>query len=601
MGARGIGAKPLGKRKPGQQPKVRAGTPLPDQPDIPDLHPRYKGRKDPPGTPDLLERLQDDSQNLWTDLQDAVYVAKSEPAPNIKVVGEEGIEPWLVPGLTRSQRVIAFCEDLMVTSGADAGKKFKLRDFQIEFIEAVYREDDGGNRPIRTAILSMGRKNGKTALAAALALCHLLGPESENRGEVYSCANDRFQAGKVYHEMVALINAHPRFAKRVNILRFQKIIEDLINGSLYCALSAEAKTKMGLNPSFVCYDELGVSTDRHLYDAMDSALGARRDPLLMVISTQAPNDLAPMSQLIDYGLKIQAGELEDPSFHLTLYAAPEDADPWDEATWRLANPALGDFLSLSNVQRLAQQAQRMPSQESSFRNLILNQRVSAQSKYIESSEWNACADEPIIPLGSKIYAALDLGSTRDMSALVMVHEDANDDFHVKCEFWLPGNIQERCDQDRAPYDVWIRDGLLNEAGKSTDPKLIALRIAEISSEYRLMTLAFDRWRINDLKRELDAIGCDVTLVPHGQGFKDMTPAVDIVERLIIQRRIRHGGNPVLRMCVSNAVVTRDPAGGRKLDKSKSTGRIDGIVAMAMAFSVALIKTEAPLDVGAMIA
>lgn len=600
MGLRGIGSKPLGKRKAGQQPKQRAGTPLPGQPDIPDLHPRYKGRKDAPGAGGLLERLQDDSQNLWTDLQDASYAARFEPAPNVKIVGEEGIEPWLAPDLTRSQRVIVFCESLTVTSGADAGKTFKLRDWQVAFIEDVYREDAQGSRPIRTAILSMARKNGKTQLAAALALCHLLGSEAENRGEVYSCANDRFQAGKIYHEMVALILAHPRLAKRVNILRFQKIIEDLINGSIYCALSAEAKTKMGLNPSFVCYDELGVSTDRHLYDAMDSALGARKDPLLMVISTQAANDLAPMSQLIDYGLKIQAGELVDPSFHLTLYTAPEDADPWDETTWRLANPALGDFLSLSNVERLAKQAQRMPAQESSFRNLILNQRVSSQSKFIERSEWNSCNEEARIPMGAKVYGALDLGSTRDMSALVLIHEDADDVFHVMPEFWLPGDIQERCDQDRAPYDVWVRDGLLISAGKSTDPRLIALRIAEISRDYRLMTLAFDRWRINDLKRELDAIGCDVTLVPHGQGFKDMTPAVDIVERLVIQRRIRHGGNPVLSMCVSNAVVTRDPAGGRKLDKSKSTGRIDGIVAMAMAFSVALVKADAPLDVGAMI-
>jgi phage terminase large subunit-like protein len=599
MGLRGISSSPLGKRKP-RQPKQRAGTPLPGQPDIPDLHPRYKGRKEAPTSPDLLDRLQDDSQNLWTDLQDAAYVARFEPTPNTKIVGEAGVEPWLAADLARWQRVKVFCEDLTVTSGADAGKKFELRPWQVEFIKEVYREDDGGNRPIRTAVLSMARKNGKTQLAASLALCHLLGPEAENRGEVYSCANDRFQAAKIYHEMVALILAHPRFPTRVNILRFQKIIEDLINGSIYCALSAEAKTKMGLNPSFVCYDELGVSTDRHLYDAMDSALGARRDPLLMVISTQAANDLAPMSQLIDYGLKVKNGDLVDPSFHLTLYTAPDDADPWDEATWRLANPALGDFLSLSNVERLAKQAQRMPAQESSFRNLILNQRVSAQAKFIESSEWNACSEAPKIPLGAKIYGALDLGSTRDMSALVIVHEDADDNFHVKCEFWLPGDIQERCDQDRAPYDAWIRDGLLHEAGKSTDPRLIALRIAELSSEYRLMTLAFDRWRINDLKRELDAIGCDVTLVPHGQGFKDMTPAVDVVERLIVQRRIRHGNNPVLRMCVSNAVVTRDPAGGRKLDKSKSTGRIDGIVAMAMAFSVALVKTEAPLDVGAMI-
>ena len=156
------------------------------------------------------------------------------------------------------------------------------------------------------------------------------------------------------------------------------------------------------------------------------------------------------------------------------------------------------------------------------------------------------------------------------------------------------------DQDRQPYDVWAREGLLTPVGKTTDPKMIALRIAELSSEYRFMTLAFDRWRINDLKRELDEIGCDVQLVPFGQGFKDMSPAVDIVERLVSQRRLRHGGHPVLQSCVSNAVITRDPSGGRKLDKAKSTGRIDGLVALAMALGLALIKTESEVDVMSMI-
>jgi phage terminase large subunit-like protein len=188
-----------------------------------------------------------------------------------------------------------------------------------------------------------------------------------------------------------------------------------------------------------------------------------------------------------------------------------------------------------------------------------------------------------------------------MSALVLVYQDIDGVFHVKPEFWLPGDIRERGDVDRAPYEVWAREGLLTPSGATTDPALIARRIAELSGDYRLMTLAFDRWRINDLQRELDAIGCEVTLIPHGQGFKDMTPAVDVVERLVVQQRIRHGGNPVLATCVANAVITRDPAGGRKLDKAKSTGRIDGLVAMAMAFSIALImKGPDEVDVRGMI-
>jgi len=510
------------------------------------------------------------------------------------------VEPWTAPDLTRSERVIRFCEGLRITSGGDAGELMVLRPWQREFIEALYAVNADGLRLVRTAVLSMGRKNGKTQLAAMLALAHLLGPEAESRGEVYSCANDRFQASKIFAEMVALIAGNPDLVDRVNIVRFKKEIEDLKSGSFYAALTAEAKTKMGLNPSFIIYDELGQAANRHLYDAMDSAMGARKEPLLLVISTQAADDFAPMSQLVDYGIKVNEGDIVDPSFHLTLHAAPIELDPWLPETWSLANPALGDFRSLPDVERLAQQAQRMPAQENSFRNLILNQRVSAHTKFIERSEWNACADVPIIPSGAKIYIGLDLGSTRDMSALVMIHQDIDGVFHVIPEFWLPGDIGERSDHDHAPYDVWVREGLITPVGKTTDPALLALRVAELSRDYQLMTLAFDRWRINDFKRELDAIGCDVTLVEHGQGYKDMSPAVDVLERMVLNRRIRHGGNPVLQACVANAVVSRDPTGGRKLDKAKSTGRIDGLVAMAMAFSIALIKNEGEIDIASMI-
>ena len=508
--------------------------------------------------------------------------------------------PWLKLDLTRSQRVIEFCQDLTVTSGPDAGKKLRLRDWQCEFIEAVYALDASGARPVRTAVLSMGRKNGKTQLAAALALCHLCGPEAESRGEIYSCANDRFQAGKIFNEMAALIGGHAYLRDRCNIVHFRKDILDIDTGSIYSALTAEAKTKMGLSPSFVCYDELGQAGDRSLYDAMDSAMGARANPLMLVISTQAADDNAPMSQLIDYGVKLNAGDIEDPVFHLTLYRAPEDADPWSMEAWKAANPALGDFRSLIDLERQSLQAQRMPAQESAFRNLILNQRVAAHTKFIERSEWNACNGAPEIPQGARVYAGLDLGATRDMSALVIVHQDYNNIFHVKPFFWLPGDVYERTEKDHAPYDVWVRDGLVIPSGPTTDPAAIAHKIAEINGQNRIMTLAFDRWRIADLQRELDTIGCGVQLVPHGQGYKDMSPAIDVLERLVVQRRMRHGGNPVLQMCAGNATITRDPAGSRKLDKSKSTGRIDGLVALAMAFSLALIKSERPIDVEALI-
>jgi phage terminase large subunit-like protein len=509
-------------------------------------------------------------------------------------------DSWSAPGLSRAERVIAFVEDLTVTSGKEAFKKLWLRPWQKRFIQAIYAENKDGLRPVRTAIMSMGRKNGKTQLAAALALCHLCWPEAESRGEVYSCANDRFQASKIFHEMVALILNHPWLTMRTNIGRFKKEIEDLVNGSVYVALSAEAKTKMGLSPNFVVYDELGQAGNRQLYDAMDSALGARAEPLMLVISTQAANDIAPMSQLIDYGLRCQRGEIRDKAFHLTLYSAPDDADPWSKRTWKQANPALDDFRSLSDVERLASQAQRMPGQENAFRNLILNQRVAAEARFLEPKIWRLCGSRPEIPEGARVHAGLDLGATRDLSALVLVWQDSQEVFHVKPYCWLPCDAAERSTQDGAPYETWIRNGDLIDGGATTDPRVIANKIAELNGRNRIEKLAFDRWRVLELQRELDAIGSTVPLEPFGQGFKDMSPAVDILERLVVQQRIRHGLHPVLTWCATNAVITRDPAGGRKLDKAKSTGRIDALVALTMALAIAMLKTVKPFDVEALI-
>src|SRR6516165_4473484 len=293
------------------------------------------------------------------------------------------IWPWDDPKLSRSGRVCAFLESLTISSGKLVGSKLKLRDFQRKFIEDTYRTVEDNRRPVRMAVLSVGRKNGKTQLAAGLALAHLVGPEVEPRGEVYSCANDRAQAGKIFSEMCALIKNHEYLRARCNVLMHSKTIIDLETDSIYVALSREAKTKMGLSPSMVVYDELGSADDRSLFDAMNTAMGARESPLMLVISTQAAEDIAPMSQLVDYGLRVKAGEIRDPTFCLSLHTSSLDDDPWDPETWKKANPALGDFRSLEDVERQAQQAQRLPTLENAFRNLILNQRVAAEVRFME--------------------------------------------------------------------------------------------------------------------------------------------------------------------------------------------------------------------------
>jgi len=331
--------------------------------------------------------------------------------------------PWDKHGLSRAERVICFIETLPVTAGPLAGTTLRLRPWQKKFIRAVYRADKTGNRLIRTAVLSVARKNGKTQLAAVLCLCALSGPEQEPRGECYSVACTRFQAGRVFSEMVAIITRVPWLNARINIVRFRKELEDMENGSTFAVLAADVAPVHGLSPSFVCYDELAQVPSRALYDALGTALGGRAQPLMVVISTQAATDTAPMSELIDYGLRIERGEIVDSGFHLTFYTAPIDCDPWKLATWRKANPALGDFRSLEDVKRLSLQAQHMPSAEVSFRNLILNQRVDTTEQFINAAAWTACGEDDIVPAGLRgrpCYAGLDLGATRDLTALVLV-------------------------------------------------------------------------------------------------------------------------------------------------------------------------------------
>jgi phage terminase large subunit-like protein len=517
-----------------------------------------------------------------------------------------GPHPWEKSVLSRSQRVIRFVESLPCSSGPLAGKLFKLRPWQKKFIRAVYKTDKHGKRLVRTAVLSVGRGNGKTTLAAMLGLCHLAGPEAESRGEVYSAANDRFQAGRIFSEMAAIIERVPWLDERVSIKRFTKELED-VGGteSIYVALSRESGTKMGVAPSVVIYDELGQSEGRDLLDALDTAMGKREEPLMIVISTQAARDEAPLSTLIDYGLRIERGEIIDPTFHLRFYSAPPDSDPWSPKTWKLANPAMNDFRSLSDVKRLALQAQRMPAAEASFRNLILNQRVDATSQFITMATWKACdnvSGNPETFKGRPCFAGLDLGATKDMTALVLVFVDSSGGFDVLPHCWLPGEtLQEAEDRDKMQYRVWAQQGhLLTFPIRTTDPKAVATKIAELHGLYRIKALAFDRWRIEDIKRELSAIGCSVELVPFGQGFRDMAPAIDKLERLVEEGKLRHGGHPVLAMAAANAKAELDAAGNRKLSKRRSNGRIDALVALTMAIGVAA-RPAPTIDIEALIA
>ncbi len=495
--------------------------------------------------------------------------------------------------IRRSDKVIQFVECLTNTAGPNAGKPFLLRDWQKEIIRSIYDPaNEDGTRQIRTALLTIARKNGKTELIAALCLCHLLGPESELNGQVYSAAADREQAALVFNAAKAMVYADEELTSQLNIIESTKRIVHYGTGSFYKAISSESKTKHGFNASCIIYDELAQAPNRELWDVLTTSTSARAEPLTFVISTMSSCPNSVMTELLDYGRKVNDGVFDDKTFKAFIYEVPLDLDPWDEENWYLANPALGDFRSLEEMRVYAEQAKRIPAKESTFRNLYLNQPVDIAARFISSVEWKACGDEVDEESlkGRPCYAGLDLSSTTDLTSLELYFPE--DGGAVLSYFWLPEDgLKEKVKTDKVPYDVWARQGYLNTTpGKAIKKTYVAHKLAEILATYKVKAIAYDRWRIEDFKSILDDEGIKADLEPFGQGYKDMAPAVDALETAILNRQLMHGNHPILTMCAANSVVTLDPAGNRKLNKDKSTGRIDGLVALTMAIGQA-VKAE----------
>jgi phage terminase large subunit-like protein len=468
-----------------------------------------------------------------------------------------------------------------VPEGSQVGRPVVLREWQRDILRGIY------DSPTRRAIVSYGRKNGKTALAAFLLLLHLCGPEARANSQLYSAAQSREQAAILFALAAKVVRMSPDLSQYIVVRDTAKQLFCPELGTLYRALSAEASTAYGLSPVFVVHDELGqVRGPRsELYEALETASGAQDAPLSLVISTQAPTDADLLSVLID-----DAKTGADPETKLYLYTADDALDPFTEEAWRAANPAFGDFQNAAEVARQAEDARRMPSRESSYRNLILNQRVTVHNPFVSRSVWEGCdgsPDEDVFRAGP-CFIGLDLSARNDLTAMALIAKDGNGQWHVRCDFFAPEQgVVDRASRDRAPYDVWAADGLLTlTPGLSVEYAWVAERLLDLCDTYPVQAVAFDRWRIDVILAELKRVGRELPMEPFGQGFKDMSPALEALETELLNGRIRHGGNPVLRWCAANAIAVGDPAGNRKLDKSKATGRIDGLVALAMAMGKA---------------
>lgn len=517
--------------------------------------------------------------------------------------------PWKVKNLSRVDRVIRFLEWLPITKGPLAGKRMRLLKEQRDFVVEVYGDLDArGLRRRRIGIKSEPKGNGKSGLCAGLVLCHLFGPESEPRGEVYSASIDRGLAGIIYAECEAVISAVPEFAARTNCQRFHKRIEVISGdgaGSTYEALSSDARGAHGRAPSLFVYDELAQAKDRELLDNLINGLGKRKEGLGLIISTQAPNDDHPLSQMIDDGLRG-----DDPSIFVQLLAAPPEADPFAEETWFGCNPALGRYLSVEEIRQAAHRARRMPSFEPGFRNLRLNQRVDARAedRIVTLQVWRqgGMAVDRAALARRTCYGGLDLSGKHDLTSLVLVFPPGGQDgpFQILPFFWTPEEqLGTRVPVEQARFREWIR---LNHLTPVPGPTIrfgyVATELARLRQEFDIRAIAYDRWRIDDFKQDLAEAGCDVALEPWGQGYKDMGPAIEYFAELALTSKLQHGGHPVLTAAVANAVTISDPAGNLKIDKDRSNKRgpvrVDGAVALAMALGLAkrFVDEPPPADV-----
>jgi phage terminase large subunit-like protein len=497
-----------------------------------------------------------------------------------------------IRGASRGARVIEFIEKYcLAPEGEHVGQPLVLDKFQKKFIKAVYDNPAG----TREAFLSIARKNGKTALIAGIMLAHLVGPEARQNSQIVSGARSREQASQVYNYASKMVNMSPELSGIIRCVPSGKRMYGLPLNVEYRALSAEAKTSHGLSPVLAILDEVGqVRGDQDDFiDAITTAQGAHKDPLLIAISTQAATDADLFSIWID-----DAKESGDPRIVSHVYEAPAGCALLDKKAWKVANPALGIFRSLDDLAEQATKAQRMPSAENTFRNLCLNQRVSTTSPFISVDVWKRCGGA-VLPFGSaKVWGGLDLSARTDLTALVLTGQ-VNGIWQTVPHFWTPEKgLKERSKRDRVPYEMWVRQGYLHTTpGATVDYEFVAQDIMDIISGLNMQGIAYDRWRIELLKKEFTILGVELAdlenehstglkLIPFGQGFKDMSPAMDIIESELLNSRVAHGMHPVLTMCAANAVSVKDPAGNRKMDKHKATGRIDGIVAQTMAMGIA---------------
>ena len=487
---------------------------------------------------------------------------------------------------------VMFIESLCHTKGTWAGKKFELIDWQEQIIRDLFGTlKPNGYRQFNTAYVEIPKKQGKSELAAAVALLLCCG-DGEERAEVYGCAADRQQATIVFDVAADMVRMCPALNKRVKILASQKRIIYTPTNSFYQVLSAEAYSKHGFNIHGVVFDELHTQPNRKLFDVMTKGSGdARMQPLYFLITTAGTDTNSICYETHQKAKDILEGRKIDTTFYPVIYGADESDDWTDPRVWRKANPSLDITVGIDKVEAACNSAKQNPSEENSFRQLRLNQWVKQAVRWMPMEKWDACAfpvDEDELE-GRVCYGGLDLSSTTDITAFVLVFPplDEDDKYVVLPYFWVPEDTLDlRVRRDHVPYDLWERKGYLQTTeGNVVHYGYIEKFIEKLGERFNIREIAFDRWGAVQMVQNLEGMG--FTVVPFGQGFKDMSPPTKELMKLVLEKRIAHGGHPVLRWNMDNIFIRTDPVGNIKADKEKSTEKIDGAVATIMALDRAI--------------
>ena len=491
-----------------------------------------------------------------------------------------------------AMRVLQFFAFLHHSKGEWAGQRFELSGWQAFIIWVLFgwRRADGTRR-FRTGYVEVARKNGKSTLAAGIAL-YLFAADREPGAEIYTAATKRDQARIVHGEAIRMVRSSPGLRRHVDI--FKDNLSMVRTASKYEPLGADADTMDGLNVHGAVIDELHAHKNRNLWDVLETATGARRQPLIFAITTAGFDRHTVCWQQHDYGEKVLDGVIEDAAYFAFIASLDHEDDWTDRSVWIKANPNLGISVKPESLEEQCAKAESLPAAQNAFRRLRLNQWTEQVDRWIDVAVW----DEGNHPVdverlkGRRCFGGLDLSSTTDLSAFVLVFPpDDGELWQVVCRFWMPAdNVRKRVEQDRVPFDQWIREGYIEATdGNVIDYDVLKKRIQEDAEQYDILEVAFDRWNATQMVTQLTSDGLE--MIPFGQGFASMAGPTRELEKLIVGRQIAHGGNPVMRWMVSNVAVKQDAAGNLKPDKAKSSERIDGVVATIMAVGRAMVQPE----------